>query len=116
MAVRRMAVAVITDGGLTWFHGHGLADVADQTPITEDTVFRIASLTKTFTAVAVMQLWEQGLVDPRRAGKRLPSYLPAGPGEAEPVARDRTAPPHPYRRSRLLAAAVGPAPAGRRLG
>jgi CubicO group peptidase (beta-lactamase class C family) len=31
--------------------------------MTEDTVFRIASLTKTFTAVAVMQLWEQGLVD-----------------------------------------------------
>ena len=58
-----MAVAVITDGGLTWFHGHGLADVGAKTPIIEDTVFRIASLTKTFTAVAVMQLWEQGLVD-----------------------------------------------------
>ena len=58
-----LAVAVITDGGLAWFHGHGLADVAAKTPITGDTVFRIASLTKTFTAVAVMQLWEQGLVD-----------------------------------------------------
>jgi len=58
-----MAVAVMTDRGLTWFHGHGLADVAAKTPITEDTVFRIASLTKTFTGVGVMQLWEQGLVD-----------------------------------------------------
>jgi CubicO group peptidase (beta-lactamase class C family) len=58
-----LAVAVIADGGLAWFHGHGLADVVAKTPITEDTVFRIASLTKTFTAVAVMQLWEQGLVD-----------------------------------------------------
>ena len=58
-----LAVAVITDGGLAWFHGHGLADVAAKTPITGDTVFRIASLTKTFTAVAVMQLWERGLVD-----------------------------------------------------
>ncbi|HEX5948204.1 MAG TPA: serine hydrolase domain-containing protein, partial [Actinomycetota bacterium] len=28
-----------------------------------DTVFRIGSITKTFTAIAVMQLWEQGLVD-----------------------------------------------------
>jgi Beta-lactamase len=55
-----LAVAVIADGRLAWFHGHGLADVAAKTPITEDTVFRIASLTKTFTAVAVMQLWEQG--------------------------------------------------------
>lgn len=58
-----LAVAVIADGRPAWFHGHGLADVAAKTPITEDTVFRIASLTKTFTAVAVMQLWEQGLVD-----------------------------------------------------
>jgi len=58
-----LAVAVIDDSGIAWFHGHGLADVAAQTPITEDTVFRIGSITKTFTAIAVMQLWEQGLVD-----------------------------------------------------
>jgi CubicO group peptidase (beta-lactamase class C family) len=58
-----VAVAVITSGGLAWFHGHGFADVAAKTPITEETVFRIGSITKTFTAVAVMQLWEQGLVD-----------------------------------------------------
>jgi CubicO group peptidase (beta-lactamase class C family) len=58
-----LAVGVVTDGNLTWFHGHGLADVAAKTPITEDTVFRIGSITKTFTAVAVMQLWEKGLID-----------------------------------------------------
>ncbi len=58
-----LAVAVIADGSLAWFHGHGLGDVMAKTSITEDTVFRIGSLTKTFTAVAVMQLWEQGLVD-----------------------------------------------------
>src|SRR4029453_2639839 len=58
-----VAVAVISSGGLVWFHGHGFADVAAKTPITEDTVFRIGSITKTFTAVAVMQLWDQGLVD-----------------------------------------------------
>ena len=58
-----LAIAVIADGGIAWFHGHGFADVAAKTPVTEDTVFRIGSITKTFTAVAVMQLWEQGLVD-----------------------------------------------------
>jgi CubicO group peptidase (beta-lactamase class C family) len=58
-----LAVAVVRDGDLAWYHGHGLADVAARTPITQDTVFRIASLTKTFTAIAVMQLSEQGLVD-----------------------------------------------------
>ena len=57
------AVGVVRDGSLEFFHGHGLADIASGTPITEDTVFRIASITKTFTAIAVMQLWERGLID-----------------------------------------------------
>ena len=58
-----LAVGIIRDSRLESFHSHGLAEIASNTPITEDTVFRIGSLTKTFTAVAVMQLWEQGLVD-----------------------------------------------------
>jgi CubicO group peptidase (beta-lactamase class C family) len=58
-----LAVGVVRDGRLQSFHGHGVADVASSTPVTEDTVFRIGSITKTFTAIAVMQLWERGLVD-----------------------------------------------------
>jgi CubicO group peptidase (beta-lactamase class C family) len=58
-----LAVGVVRDGRLEFFSGHGLADIASDTPITQDTVFRIASITKTFTAMAVLQLWEQGLVD-----------------------------------------------------
>jgi CubicO group peptidase (beta-lactamase class C family) len=38
---------VTRDGGLAWFHGYGLADVAAKRPITQDTVFRIGSITKT---------------------------------------------------------------------
>jgi CubicO group peptidase (beta-lactamase class C family) len=41
----------------------GVADVASRAPVTQDTVFRIGSVTKTITAIAVMQLREQGLVD-----------------------------------------------------
>ena len=58
-----LAVVVVRDGSLEWFLGHGVADVESKEPITEDTVFRIGSITKTFTAIAVMQLCEQGLVD-----------------------------------------------------
>ncbi len=58
-----LAVGVVRNRSLVFFHGHGLADIGSNTPITEDTVFRIASITKTFTAIAVMQLWEQGLID-----------------------------------------------------
>jgi CubicO group peptidase (beta-lactamase class C family) len=57
------AVGVVRDGRLDLFEAHGIADIASKTPITEDTGFRIASITKTFTAIAVMQLQEQGLVD-----------------------------------------------------
>jgi CubicO group peptidase (beta-lactamase class C family) len=58
-----LAVGVVREGSLAWFHGHGVADVATNRPVTENTVFRIASITKTCTAIAVMQLWERGLVD-----------------------------------------------------
>jgi CubicO group peptidase (beta-lactamase class C family) len=58
-----LAVGVIRDGALEFFAGHGLANIESATPVTQDTVFRIGSITKTFTAIAVMQLWERGLVD-----------------------------------------------------
>jgi CubicO group peptidase (beta-lactamase class C family) len=58
-----MAVGVVRDGSVEFFYGHGVADIESNTPVTEDTMFRIASITKTFTAIAVMQLWEQGKVD-----------------------------------------------------
>jgi CubicO group peptidase (beta-lactamase class C family) len=58
-----LAVGVVRNGRLEFFSGHGLANIAANTPITQDTVFRIGSITKTFTAIAVLQLWEQGLLD-----------------------------------------------------
>lgn len=50
-------------GSLESFLEHGFEDIDSEMPITEDTVFRIGSITKTFTSIAIMQLWEQGLVD-----------------------------------------------------
>jgi len=58
-----LAVGVVRDGGLESFYSGGLADIASQAPVTVDTGFRIASISKTFTAIAVLQLWERGLVD-----------------------------------------------------
>jgi CubicO group peptidase (beta-lactamase class C family) len=58
-----LAVGVVRDGRPTFFHGHGRADIASTRPITEDTVFRVGSVTKLFTAIAVMQLCEEGRVD-----------------------------------------------------
>jgi CubicO group peptidase (beta-lactamase class C family) len=58
-----LAVAVVEGGSPPIFCTGGVADVGTREPITEDAVFRIGSITKTFTAIAVMQLWERGLVD-----------------------------------------------------
>jgi CubicO group peptidase (beta-lactamase class C family) len=85
-----LAVGVIRGGGLESFCVQGLADIAARTPLTKDTVFRIASITKTFTAIAVMQLWEQGAIDldrPANAYLRAYRLVPARPGLGEPTVR-----------------------------
>lgn len=61
--VAGLAVGVVRGGSLAWFHARGLASIEAGTPVGRDTVFRIASVTKTMTAIAVMQLQEHGLVD-----------------------------------------------------
>jgi CubicO group peptidase (beta-lactamase class C family) len=58
-----LALGVVRDGTVVFTHRHGLADIASHRPVTEHTLFRVASITKTFTAVAAMQLVERGLVD-----------------------------------------------------
>jgi N-acyl-D-aspartate/D-glutamate deacylase/CubicO group peptidase (beta-lactamase class C family) len=57
------AVAVIRDGAIIHAAGYGLADVAEGTPITPGTAFRLASVSKQFTAMAVMILAERGQLD-----------------------------------------------------
>src|SRR5438067_10850310 len=70
-----LAAGVVGDGSLASFAANGLADIASNTPVTQDTVFRIGSVTKTFTAIAVLQLWERGLVDlDAPAGEYLRGY------------------------------------------
>jgi len=78
-----LAVGVVSNGSLASFSAHGVADIVERTPITEDTVFRIASITKTVTAVSVLQLWEQGQVDldaPANEYLRAYRLVPADPG------------------------------------
>jgi CubicO group peptidase (beta-lactamase class C family) len=47
------ALGVVRNGSLEFFYGRGVADVGSKKPVAEDTVFRIASITKTFTARAL---------------------------------------------------------------
>ena len=55
------AVAVVRDGEIVHLAGYGVANDAGD-PMTPQTPFLLASLSKSMTAVAVMQLVEQGLI------------------------------------------------------
>jgi D-alanyl-D-alanine carboxypeptidase len=55
-----VSVAIVRDGKLVRANGYGLANVELSVPATERTVYQLASVTKTFTATAVMMLVEEG--------------------------------------------------------
>ncbi len=59
-----IAVAVIDDEGNTAYENFfGYRDAEQQIPIDEDTIFGMASVTKSFVALSIMQLCEKGLMD-----------------------------------------------------
>ena len=58
-----MSVAIVKHGRVFLEKGYGLADVRRKLPLDAGTVLRVASLSKAFTATAVMQLVEQGKLD-----------------------------------------------------
>ena len=55
-----VAYGVVVDGKLAHAGGIGVQNVTTQAPVTPDSVFRIASMTKSFTAMAIMKLREDG--------------------------------------------------------
>lgn len=56
------AVAVAQHGQVIFEQGFGYRDVQQQLPVTPDTIFGIASVSKSFTALAIMQLQDSGLL------------------------------------------------------
>ncbi len=61
-AIPGMAVSVTRDGTLLWAQGFGVADVDERVPVTPDTPFWIASITKTFVGLTFLDLEEEGVV------------------------------------------------------
>jgi CubicO group peptidase (beta-lactamase class C family) len=58
-----VAAAVVNKGEQVWASAVGAADYADRRDATPDTQYRIGSITKTFTATAVLQLRDAGQLD-----------------------------------------------------
>jgi CubicO group peptidase (beta-lactamase class C family) len=57
-----IALAIIKNNSMVWSKGYGYADVKNKKEATNETVYLLASISKTFAATAIMQLWEKGLL------------------------------------------------------
>jgi serine beta-lactamase-like protein LACTB, mitochondrial len=77
-----LSYAVVVDGKLRWSGGIGAADLENDVPATERTVYRLASVSKTLTAVTAMSLFEDGKLDLDAAVQR---YVPSFPEKAWPL-------------------------------
>ena len=91
--------AVARHGKLVSFNAQGFQDVASGTPMRTDAIFRIYSMTKPITSVAMMMLYEEGKWSP---SDRLSAHIPefaslkvfAGVGkDGQPVLEDPAHPP-----------------------
>ena len=58
-----VSVALVDDQQIVWAKGFGFADPAGKIPATAETVYRVGSVSKLFTDIAVMQLVEQGKLE-----------------------------------------------------
>ncbi|MCP5103031.1 MAG: beta-lactamase family protein, partial [bacterium] len=77
---------VIVKGERVYTMGFGYADVDKETPVTPDTLFELASTSKAFTALAVLQLEKDGLVNPDSpVSKYLPWFYVNYQGKKHPV-------------------------------
>jgi CubicO group peptidase (beta-lactamase class C family) len=78
-----LAAGVVHDQELTWFEGLGFADVAARRRPTEQTLFRVASITKTLTTAALLQLRDSGrLALDDALTQYLPEFATASPRTA----------------------------------
>lgn len=55
-----LVLGVIIDGELAYAKGFGVADLETRAPATPDTIYRIGSITKTFTSLALTKLRDEG--------------------------------------------------------
>ncbi len=78
-------LAIAENGRVVYAKGYGLRDVGDGLPVDAATSFAIGSVTKQFTAAAIMQLQSEGKLN---VDERLAKYLPQAPHASEVTLRE----------------------------
>jgi serine beta-lactamase-like protein LACTB, mitochondrial len=77
-----VSVAVVENGEYEWAKGFGFADLENNVPTSEHTLFRLASISKPLTATAALQLWERGQLD---LDAPVQKYCPSFPQKPSPI-------------------------------
>ena len=77
-----VSVAVAKGNEIIWSKGYGKADLENDAPARPNTVYRLASVSKSITAVAIMQLVEQGKID---LDAPIQKYIPSFPKKKYPI-------------------------------
>src|SRR5882762_1144189 len=77
-----LSAAVVEDGRLAWAAGFGMADLENNVPATAHTLYRLASISKSLTATAAMQLFERGQLD---LDAPVQEYCPSFPQKPWPI-------------------------------
>src|SRR5713101_3781656 len=81
-SVPGIGVAVVLEGEPAWSAGFGMSDLEDSAPATSSTLFRLGSISKPITAVAVLQLYERGKLE---LDAPVQKYCPAFPKKEWPI-------------------------------
>ncbi len=68
-----VATIIVKNGEIVWVESYGYADVENAVPVSDSTIFMLASLSKVFTGTALMQLFENGQLD---LDEDINNYLP----------------------------------------
>ncbi len=74
--VASISAGVLHKGKIIWLDAKGYADLSHKVPATPKTVYRIASISKVITAVAVMQLWERDRINLDENALKYITYFP----------------------------------------
>lgn len=74
-----LSVAVVKKGKIIYYGSFGLKDIASNTPLDNHHIFRIASISKSFSATTIMQLVEAGKLSPDADFSKLVGFTVRNP-------------------------------------
>lgn len=79
-----LSISLVDDQSVVWSAGFGVENSQDGTPATSETIYRVGSVSKLFTDLAIMKLVEGGVIDlDEPVSTYIPSFEPMNGYDAE---------------------------------